>query len=67
MPPMGMEGASPSQLPLCSQMADPKQQQVYAGGISAQPPSNYGDQHDVLGPSPDVNQAPDGYLHLDQQ
>lgn len=35
--------------------------------MSAQPPSNYGDQHDVLGPSPDVNQAPDGYLQLDQQ
>ena len=46
-------------------MADQKQQQVYAGGMSAQPPSNYGDQHDVLGPSPDVNQAPDGFLQLD--
>lgn len=66
MPPMGIEGASPSQLPMCSQVTDQKQQ-VYPGGLSAQPPSNYADQHDVLGPSPEVNQAPDGYLQLEQQ
>lgn len=34
MPPIGLDGASTGQLPLCSQMADQKQQ-VYAGGLSA--------------------------------
>ena len=40
---MGIEGASPSQLPMCTQVTDQKQQQIYPGALSLPKSQNSND------------------------